>query len=254
MIAGMVQGYPRILFTRQQIAELTGVADSALNYWMREGLLQAAEGGEGRGNHRRFSFTEINIAGILNEVKQFGVGLPALKALANRFHRALDWMHTRGVTFETAQVFTEFALDRESFLEKGYLEIDAAIHQKTFPGSTVEVHGSGPYALARITWEEALQDYILPTILKHEMPNHKEALRIIESVTAEEWQEYRALRSYYYYATLITKRTYESSSLYYFYRDKDDDWVMTPNDAILPVSVIAIDLARLNFNIWSRLA
>ena len=69
------------LFTRQQVAQLTGVDDSSLNYWMREGLLRPAEGGSGKGSHRRFDFVQVNIAAIYGQLRRFGVNIAALRSL-----------------------------------------------------------------------------------------------------------------------------------------------------------------------------
>lgn len=71
------------LFTRQQVAQLTGVDDSSLNYWMREGLLRPAEGGSGKGSHRRFDFVQVNIAAVYGQLRRFGVNIAALRSLGD---------------------------------------------------------------------------------------------------------------------------------------------------------------------------
>jgi DNA-binding transcriptional MerR regulator len=86
-----------ILYTKQQIGELTHIPADVLNYWMREGVLRPASGGEGKGSHRRFPYWEVNLAAILREVQQFGAGLASLKALAGLFHRAADWARSVGL-------------------------------------------------------------------------------------------------------------------------------------------------------------
>jgi DNA-binding transcriptional MerR regulator len=76
------------LFTRQQIASLTGIDGSSLNYWSREGLLVPTEGGGGKGSHRRFDFVQVNIAAVLNELRRFGLNINALRSFAEQLQAA----------------------------------------------------------------------------------------------------------------------------------------------------------------------
>lgn len=76
------------LFTRQQIGQLAGVDDSSLNYWMREGLLRAVEGGSGKGNHRRFEYVQVNIAVVFGQLRRFGINIAALRSLAELMQSA----------------------------------------------------------------------------------------------------------------------------------------------------------------------
>ncbi len=70
------------LYTRAQIATLTGIDTSTLNYWNREDLLIPAEGGTGKGSHRRFDWVQVNIAAILGELRAFRLNISSLRSLA----------------------------------------------------------------------------------------------------------------------------------------------------------------------------
>lgn len=251
--AVVARRYPRILFTRQQIGDLTGIDNSTLNYWMREGVLRPTEGGEGRGSHRQFQFTEINIAGILNEIRQFGVGLPALKGLAERFHYAIDWMINKGISLDRLATFEEVALDRQRFLEDGYFSVDAEVQKKVRPDQEIEVHGSGQFAQARLSWEEAVEFHILPFLTEHDFADRAKVFEIVGSFSEKDWAEYNILRPYHYEATRINKQGSDYFEPTYFFRKEDGDWVMTSNDSFRRISAIAIDLDQVNFQIWSRL-
>lgn len=78
----------RSLFSRQQIGELTGLDDTTLNYWSREGLLVPSEGGKGRGSHRRFDFVQVNIAAILGQMRRFGLSITVMRSFAELLQKA----------------------------------------------------------------------------------------------------------------------------------------------------------------------
>lgn len=70
-------------YTRQQIAEATGVDRELLAYWSKEGLLLAAESeGLGKGKYRLFGFEAIHIAALLKELGLYGVQTAGLKQVA----------------------------------------------------------------------------------------------------------------------------------------------------------------------------
>lgn len=110
------------LYSRRQVALLTGIDDSTLNYWMREGVLRAAEGGTGKGQHRRFPYHQINLALLLDQLRGFGVALPALKRLAERFHRAIFHFEQVGITRENEEPLSSLIYLRRQIEEKGYVE------------------------------------------------------------------------------------------------------------------------------------
>jgi len=79
--------YPDSLYTRQQLGELLGLADDVLNFWIRNGLLLASEGGQGRGSHRKFDLFQVNIGAVLAELRRYGVNIGVLRQLAAQLQR-----------------------------------------------------------------------------------------------------------------------------------------------------------------------
>lgn len=67
-------------YTRQQIMELTGVQEGVLGFWIKEGVLTAVEGGEGRGSHRRFSAMQVSSIGLIKELQSYGLNVQQLKS------------------------------------------------------------------------------------------------------------------------------------------------------------------------------
>lgn len=90
---------PNTLFTRQEISERTGIGDEVLNFWTKRGLLVSAEGGEGKGSHRRFRFSQVNIAAVLGVFRdKFGANVTVLASLAELFQRSVAaFERVRGV-------------------------------------------------------------------------------------------------------------------------------------------------------------
>lgn len=70
------------LYTRQQVANLVGVTDDVMAYWLKQGLLIPTSGGGGRGDHRRFDFVQVNIAAVFAQLREFGSNIGALRSLA----------------------------------------------------------------------------------------------------------------------------------------------------------------------------
>lgn len=75
------------LFTRQEMALLTGIADDVLAFWIKSGLLVASSGGAGKGSHRKFTGHQVNIAGVLAELRNFGINLAGLRSFAKQLQR-----------------------------------------------------------------------------------------------------------------------------------------------------------------------
>ncbi|WP_121119425.1 MerR family transcriptional regulator [Croceibacterium ferulae] len=72
------------LRTRQQIAEIVGIAPDTVAYWSKEGLLKPRQGhAQGRGKHRMFGKDSIYIAAVLRELSLYGVQTAGLKEVAN---------------------------------------------------------------------------------------------------------------------------------------------------------------------------
>jgi DNA-binding transcriptional MerR regulator len=81
---------PATTFTRQEIAERSGLSDDVLSFWSKRGLLVAAEGGEGKGSHRRYDAAQINIAAILAVYRDhFGANIAVMKSLSDLMQGAV---------------------------------------------------------------------------------------------------------------------------------------------------------------------
>lgn len=81
---------PATTFTRQEIAERTGLSDDVLSFWSKRGLLVPARGGEGKGSHRRYDAAQINIAAILAVYRDhFGAKVAVIKSLSEVMQRAV---------------------------------------------------------------------------------------------------------------------------------------------------------------------
>lgn len=116
----------RLLFTRQQIGDLVGLDDTALNYWMRERVLIPAEGGGGKGQHRRFTWHEVNLAAILKEIRDIsGASVSNLKELADLFHEAICWVVERGLTDLDLYLVHAVKHDYAIFAKQGYVSVAA---------------------------------------------------------------------------------------------------------------------------------
>jgi DNA-binding transcriptional MerR regulator len=77
-------------FTRQQVADLVGVSDDLLAYWLKQGLLVPMSGGAGKGRHRRFDFVQVNIAAVYGQLRKFGVNIAALRSLSHLLQSAAE--------------------------------------------------------------------------------------------------------------------------------------------------------------------
>lgn len=76
------------LFSRQELALLTGIDDEVLAFWIKNGLLVPSAGGGGKGSHRKFTGHQINIAGVLSELRNFGINLAGLRAFVTPLQSA----------------------------------------------------------------------------------------------------------------------------------------------------------------------
>jgi DNA-binding transcriptional MerR regulator len=74
--------------TRQQLSALAGVNDEVLAFWIKNDLIMASSGGEGKGSHRKFDGFQVNIAGVLAELRNLGVNLAGLRAFAKQLQLA----------------------------------------------------------------------------------------------------------------------------------------------------------------------
>jgi DNA-binding transcriptional MerR regulator len=77
------------LYSRQEIDVMTGAGDGRLSFWLKQGLLVPASGGEGKGSHRRFERAQVKIAAFLNAASDAGLSITALRPLAAILQEAI---------------------------------------------------------------------------------------------------------------------------------------------------------------------
>jgi DNA-binding transcriptional MerR regulator len=73
------------LMSGPRVAELAGISYRQLDYWVTEGLIPMVDiegGGQGTGNHRVFTDTELGIAKWMGELVRQGVKPKTASALA----------------------------------------------------------------------------------------------------------------------------------------------------------------------------
>jgi hypothetical protein len=252
---------PSNLFSRQQIAELTKIDDSTLNYWMREGVLRPAAGGQGRGSHRRFAYHQVTLAALLNELRGFGIGFGAIARLAARFHSALEWMAERGITLENkGRIFTAYLLQKE-IVRNGYYSwrVTTARDEALLQGipRIVEDHG---WVYVHLNWDQAVRLWFA------DRPEDNPEFAITESElalvhswdTADALQSFSANHNYFSLITSINLREPDdnfTTSADYFYRDENGDLAMTPDEseAQRSVAYIGVDVGLLTCRLWAPL-
>lgn len=93
---------PKTFFTRHEVGLRTGVDDTTLGYWSREGLLRADAGGQGKGQHRHFGRLQLGLASVLATLRSAGVSTSALGALAEYFHKSEAWIRENRLDAEQA--------------------------------------------------------------------------------------------------------------------------------------------------------
>ena len=82
---------PATLFTRQDSPKERECSDDVLSFWSKRRLLVPAEGGQGKGSHRRYTFPQVNIASIYAVFRDhFGANISTLTSLAALFQGAVE--------------------------------------------------------------------------------------------------------------------------------------------------------------------
>lgn len=131
-------------YTRQQIAAATGIESELLAYWIKEGLLIAAQGeGLGKGKHRLFGFEAIHIAAVLKELGRYGVQTAGLKQIASLLWRIVAFCSDHPDITET------MALDA-SALRKA---------RARYPARASLASGEKPSAIDYSCFEDWLEDH-----------------------------------------------------------------------------------------------
>lgn len=245
----------RLLFTRQQISHLVPQLDDAtLNYWMREGVIRAAEGGGGRGQHRRFRYSEVNLAAILNEVRQYGAGVPSLKSLSSVFHTSEDWALALGVNLLEVRLLYLLHEISADFERNGY-----------YPAPAEEMPHRDADDVSRITgdprvrlnsWSEISEWLKKSNFYRSELGARFEDAHF-ELFHATNRAEVKA-----HWTTLmhIARMPSEESAhrassidLTYFTRDLDGRWTLSGSVEVggAGISHIAINIPRLLYRTWN---
>lgn len=83
------------LFSRQQLHEMTAIPDDVLGYWMKEGLLMPADL-PGR-KHRRFTFDQLHLASVLNEMRGLGANIGVLRKFSDLVNTGKRLTETSGL-------------------------------------------------------------------------------------------------------------------------------------------------------------
>jgi DNA-binding transcriptional MerR regulator len=237
----------KMLFVRQQIADLTGVDNSTLNYWTRENILRPAEGGGGKGQHRRFPYWEVNLAAILNEVRQFGANIAALRALADVMHNSLDWANAEGLSREDLRLVMLIQDNRQTFDRQGQLAF-RAVHD---PNIDWPANANGRIVFD--TWCQVAdfmkrsEYYRSPTgLAAHFEDRHFAAAERILPIELE--AHYLNVRK----LVDVPREPPASPFPVFFYRQTSGEWKLTSIVGTTAVrSYIAIDLEQLIFDIWN---
>ncbi len=103
------------LFTRQEMALLTGIADDVLAFWIKNDLLVPSSGGAGKGSHRKFAGFQVNIAGVLAELRNNGINIAGLRAFASQLQRGTALCETAECNFATLAEAVELRWKVEAF-------------------------------------------------------------------------------------------------------------------------------------------
>jgi DNA-binding transcriptional MerR regulator len=221
-----------VTFTRSQLGDLVGLDETTLNYWARENLIRAAGGGGGKGQHRRFDFYEVNLAAILHELSKFGVALPALRGLADRFHVAIDFMNRWGITSGNIVTYGDLIGCRDEAVEHGDIELSED------PGR-------------RVSW--------LQLIALKRQSHESELITDLAIACAEETPMAAWLSIEPYLKTIgrVSVRAIHGrrspKNLTYFIRNDDGEWSIAEDDAEASehVSFIGIYTQRLLGQLWA---
>lgn len=236
---------------------------------MREGVLRPESGGGGKGNHRRFAFSEINLAAIFAELKSFGVSIGEVRKLSARFHNALDYMREHCLTRENYDKFDDFLRDWTAFTQDGYITEHVRLDKTDLyaehaswildiPSPPDEIRRG--YRVVRVSWEQSLRLESVRHLIYgrnpvHADPEHERLLSLAQIIDAEAYAHHR---KYWEIATLLNRQEpseYFSTSLDYFLKDDRGEWftVADPQRADLrQTSFIAIDIERLSYRMWGR--
>ena len=245
------------LFSRKQLGALAGLDESTLTYWTREGMIRPTAGGGGKGLHRRFAYSEVNLAAVLMDLIRAGASAASLRKLAAKFHHSLDWMTSRGVTGANVALYGHLIACRQEYLSSGLVELpdrpEIDDFDPTIPRRTELTRGRS----------EAMRVFGWDQLVAYERSRewgqclNDDAIKIAKSVTDDEWRSHEA-----YYTLLIRvprrRRPFRVGSrqhlesLRYFVRDDDGSWSLAPDlsEALEHGRFDAIEANRLLWDMW----
>lgn len=247
------------LYTRQELAAVTGIDDTTLNYWMRENLICAAEGGAGRGSHRRFPFHQVNLAAILFQLKDFGIGLASLRQIADRFNVAVAYMHGLGISRANREEIGDLLRLRKQLAEQGYITWwDFSDREKIFPDLPRHQKHSHMQPEIHLNWEQAVYALNLPH--PERGGGGKFTPELVQKALALDLDEYAEHDRYFAAITAPyderdpeSEEEHFSTSRDYFYRGEDGHWHMDVDESKVArraMGFIALDIERLNQRLW----
>lgn len=233
------------LFTRVELRQKTGIPDDVLNYWMREDVLRAREGGEGRGNPRRFDYPEVMLAAILDQLRGFGLSVAALKGLSDRFHAAIDFFREHGLTRKNFHEFQTLR-DAKTMEERELPVYGRTTEPEKYPQYEWEEnkHRPGIY-LAKLDFETLVGD---PSLWRAEDASDEDVQLALSLIGEIDLDEYDAHYWYWSALTEIHARRF-SNQPDHFERDSLGNWHMTRGDPT-GRSWISVDTSAINFELW----
>lgn len=256
------------LYTRQQIGSLVGLDDTTLNYWMREGILRPSTGGGGKGQHRRFSFEQVNLAAIFGQLQTFGVSMPALRRLADRFLHALEYMRSIGINRANESTFWSLRNARETAARTGFIvrwiEPDLLDEwQHHFPW-VLDLERHAPSNRTRpgfdvhVTFEQEVELMRLGHLIYGRSAEAEEQItdELVSLAASIDLAEHREQDRYWTIATTYTRRSPSeefTTSPHAFCRDASGAWFLAQDLTRLPAdttSFIGIDVELLSFKMW----
>jgi len=238
------------LFTRSQIAELTGASESSLNFWMREGVLRSSEGDGGKGNHRKFRFYEVHIAALFVRLHRFGCNIEAFRQLSTIFHEAVDYIEGIDVCYAFTEdewdILGSILTDRRRFNRDGYVERMVREGLEEYPG--LERHKVGPYVeYVRLTWDQVVENW------RNSRAGGRLTDKVLEACKKIEPKEFIDKSSIFSLITSIP-RARHGDELDYFVRDKSGVWTVVADPAEaskISDAYIAVAMHSIKYGIWN---
>ncbi len=233
-------------YSRGRIAELTGIDDSTLNYWMREGILRAAEGGAGRGQPRIFRFHSVNIAAFFDRLDKIGVAGSALRDLSDLLHASIDFITAFDLSDGELDEAHDTVVQRESYLNRGYCEWPINGPEE-FPD---QPRGRDRYV--RVSWDEFVEQRAAQGVPRKVL---NIGSNLADGEAVREW--YRHHHNFERVAMLPDgpHARHSIHDLDFIYRGADGRWTIAGNADAVGEGVdtlIAMDLDQIAWKVWSR--